>query len=1015
MRTKIFSFTVLALLLLSGLAGVLTMPGMVGTASAWDPPSGTSVWNAASDGVFSSADNWLPLGVPAAGTNLVFNSTSVRNCSWDLAVTVGNIYVDASYTGRITQGNVEIGYHDLYMNHSLSWYGSNYWQKCSGDFYVKTSNSLPSNNLKLEMTGDDHKVYGYSERFKELKISADVVFDPSASYSYLGTGMTVSPGASLNITKNILRWESWYTGAYFDNYGSIVGAGTLNLYLYTYDRSARLGNISCYLTVQGHTSASANRTLTMVGPATLSDVVVSSNHASYTMTLTTGNYDASIVSLTLGDRGYLKAGSSDVTINDWMYDPQGHFIADTSNLIFDSTATRLNSLKYLTTFPDDGNAASGNVHPSIEYFEEAWNGYHYWMVYTPYPAAAQENPSIAASNDKLNWYAPAGLTNPLDGPPVTGWYADPWMVYDSAHDELRIYWYWFGAEGQIYTMNSSDGITWSGPTEITMAGDSGTRSTPQVIELPNGTFVMISMDQTNTQICKRYSSDGITFGAPIIGTTTGSLPTGLSFFHGDFAYNADRDAYVGLVHLRNLTSSIYTEPCVFVYSIDGGENWVIQGVVLSPYGWDSTALYRPGIWFDGSYDCLNIIYTGNANYKYYFGYTAAPLEYTSTSIILHTERLGYVLSTSALNNVIFLDDTMVLSDLSFSNLGKASGVSLYTSYHTLSGTGADPTILSDPDITVNEDSAYSYLAIANQDIQTWSFQSNATWLSFDGHGGISGIPDNTAVGSYYIKISGTNYNGTVWQNYTVTVTNVVPSWTTDPVTHYYNGEAYSYDANTSQEGKGVTYAMSDSSGDLSIDSATGEITGTITGIEAVTVEISAADGHSFTFQQFTIYCALFFVSPAPTEIDQGLRYQYEIEVEALNGPVTYTYDLDGLDLIASPTNGRILGTVDVVGNYSITVTATDALGHAVTQSYTLMVMPVGEMPEPSIIIIVIVLVFLALMLFLGIKYPKFLVLPGFSFVAAAVLYVQPLDSTFAILMAGAGIMIALWGVFHFYK
>ncbi|OQY38473.1 MAG: hypothetical protein B6226_03600, partial [Candidatus Cloacimonetes bacterium 4572_65] len=41
------------------------------------------------------------------------------------------------------------------------------------------------------------------------------------------------------------------------------------------------------------------------------------------------------------------------------------------------------------------------VHPDVIYFAEAWNGYHYWMVFTPFPdaQAEYENPSIVCSQD----------------------------------------------------------------------------------------------------------------------------------------------------------------------------------------------------------------------------------------------------------------------------------------------------------------------------------------------------------------------------------------------------------------------------------------------------------------------------------------------------------------------------------------------------------------------------------------------------------------------------------------
>lgn len=41
------------------------------------------------------------------------------------------------------------------------------------------------------------------------------------------------------------------------------------------------------------------------------------------------------------------------------------------------------------------------THPSVISFDNTWNGYKYWMTYTPYQEGngEEENPSIAVSND----------------------------------------------------------------------------------------------------------------------------------------------------------------------------------------------------------------------------------------------------------------------------------------------------------------------------------------------------------------------------------------------------------------------------------------------------------------------------------------------------------------------------------------------------------------------------------------------------------------------------------------
>ena len=45
------------------------------------------------------------------------------------------------------------------------------------------------------------------------------------------------------------------------------------------------------------------------------------------------------------------------------------------------------------------------THPSVLYFEKGFNGYKYWMAYTPYHNCNVniENPCIAVSNDGINF------------------------------------------------------------------------------------------------------------------------------------------------------------------------------------------------------------------------------------------------------------------------------------------------------------------------------------------------------------------------------------------------------------------------------------------------------------------------------------------------------------------------------------------------------------------------------------------------------------------------------------
>ncbi|MDH6251210.1 hypothetical protein M2347_000937 [Chryseobacterium sp. H1D6B] len=67
----------------------------------------------------------------------------------------------------------------------------------------------------------------------------------------------------------------------------------------------------------------------------------------------------------------------------------------------------------------------GYCHPDVQYFPNGFNGYKYWMVFTPYFGAIgnggvserYENPTIVVSNDGLNWSSPNGVAGPLQRAP----------------------------------------------------------------------------------------------------------------------------------------------------------------------------------------------------------------------------------------------------------------------------------------------------------------------------------------------------------------------------------------------------------------------------------------------------------------------------------------------------------------------------------------------------------------------------------------------------------------------
>jgi hypothetical protein len=160
-------------------------------------------------------------------------------------------------------------------------------------------------------------------------------------------------------------------------------------------------------------------------------------------------------------------------------------------------------------------------------------------------------------------------------------------------------------------------------------------------------------------------------------------------------------------------------------------------------------------------------------------------------------------------------------------------------------------ISTTPTTSVIEDHAYSYDANTNR-TGTWSIVTNASWASFAVPTGIlSGTPDNGDVAIFSVSIRLSNTNGTAYQNYSLTVTNVAPVFSTTADTQAQYGFGYGYDANTDEDAW-VTYSMVTSSNDLHID-VNGVVSGKILDLVNIWFNVTANDGKGgITWQNVTV-------------------------------------------------------------------------------------------------------------------------------------------------------------------
>lgn len=91
---------------------------------------------------------------------------------------------------------------------------------------------------------------------------------------------------------------------------------------------------------------------------------------------------------------------------------------------------------------DDDWSNHQATHPSVVQFDEPWNGYKYWMAFTPYPHnnELQENPCVAVSNDGIKWESPLFLVNPIYDTPSGGYNSDTHIFYNSSTDRVEVWW-----------------------------------------------------------------------------------------------------------------------------------------------------------------------------------------------------------------------------------------------------------------------------------------------------------------------------------------------------------------------------------------------------------------------------------------------------------------------------------------------------------------------------------------------------------------------------------------------
>lgn len=262
--------------------------------------------------------------------------------------------------------------------------------------------------------------------------------------------------------------------------------------------------------------------------------------------------------------------------------------------------TRLNIETYLA-----GN--NQPTHPSVYTFDTSWNGYKYWMAYSPYPNGngEEENPCIAVSNDLYYWETPGTLANPIADNEETGCdeLKDPHILYRKDLDRIEV-WYLGrlsqrlgGSEDDhllLLRKYSFDGVTWSDyeiMTEIDYLS-------PSIIwdrEKYQMWAIGYDLYGTSGTISYQESKDGYNWTNKTLCSINGEN-TGISIWHGSVT------EYNGTYYMCFIDNK-GKQKIFCCTSYDGIQFYNAQSIIENNNFWRN--LYRPFLWYDGNqYICI---------------------------------------------------------------------------------------------------------------------------------------------------------------------------------------------------------------------------------------------------------------------------------------------------------------------------------------------------------------------------------------------------------------------------
>ncbi len=297
--------------------------------------------------------------------------------------------------------------------------------------------------------------------------------------------------------------------------------------------------------------------------------------------------------------------SGEINVNDVTY--AQYLIFEQSNYKpdFNFQANSKSKLNLKSDYKSvEKNYPNSAYHPKVIDMGEKWNGYRFWLSYTPYPAANDkyENPHIVASNDLINFTdVKFNHGMPKNYKAGVRYNSDSELVYNSDKNRLELFWRYTDYEKNymaLYMRYSYDGDRWSAATKAyeTNNREKDDMISPSIV-YENGIYKVWYVSGYKLMY-KEYKNDKWTKGKE----------TAISYAVPTYTWHLDVEKINGryeLLACSTTNKSDRRHMSLYYSTSEDGLNWSEAEKVLEPSSdptnWDGGGLYRPAFIYTNGY------------------------------------------------------------------------------------------------------------------------------------------------------------------------------------------------------------------------------------------------------------------------------------------------------------------------------------------------------------------------------------------------------------------------------